>query len=131
MAIIFLVNANGQYTDDMARAALAHYFTRCEDFPFGGFGVDLADPDGDMQRTAEAIGKDTGKRAYHFVIAFPAEKQIPISDLVCVMNNICVEIGSLYQVFYAIHTDKAHLHVHMMINAVSYVTHKKFRGTQS
>ena len=128
MAIIYYVNEAGKFMDDYARSNLEKYFLRSPEFLFGGYGVNLNDPAGDMQRTAEAIGKDSRKRIYHFVIAFPAGKDVPLVKLQPAMDAISAEIGQTFQVFYAIHTDKAHRHVQLMMNAVSYVTHKKFRG---
>ncbi|MCX0403531.1 relaxase/mobilization nuclease domain-containing protein [Clostridium perfringens] len=82
-----------------------------------------------MKNTREYYGKDSGNLAYHFIQSFkPGE----IKDV-----NTAYEIGiklaekitdGKYKAVISTHTDKKHIHNHIIINSVSDIDGKKFNS---
>lgn len=77
------------------------------------------------KKEVQRYGKKTCRRIYHYVVSFP----FATVDANCV-KMAAMEIAEIfsgqYQVYYGIHEDTKHLHVHYAINAVSYVDGKKW-----
>lgn len=69
--------------------------------------------------------KRASRRIYHYIVSFP----LSIDDANCV-KLAAMEIADIfsgqYQVYYGVHKDEEHLHIHYAINAVSYVDGKKW-----
>lgn len=74
-------------------------------------------------------GKKASRRIYHYIVSFP----LSMDDANCV-KLVAMEIADIfsgqYQVYYGIHEDEAHLHIHYAINAVSYVDGKKWHKSR-
>lgn len=82
----------------------------------------------EMQKTKEHFGKTEGRVAYHYIIAFkPNEIE---SDTAWKITEEFVKqfLNNEYECVYALHTDKAHIHSHIVFNSVNYKTGKKFRS---
>jgi len=79
-----------------------------------------------MMRTKELTGKGGGRQAYHFILSFPkgeATEEIAYQ----IAQDFCDEyLGDLYDHVFLIHTDKEHMHAHILFNAVS-IEGKKYR----
>lgn len=75
-------------------------------------------------------GKKANRRIYHYIVSFP----FSMDDANCV-KLAAMEIAEIffdqYQVYYGIHEDEEHLHIHFAINAVSYVDGKKWHKSKS
>lgn len=72
-----------------------------------------------------ALGKTSGRRAYHMVVSF--EENLVNPDIVMQASKaIGEEIFQNYQVFFGIHASTDNLHTHFAINAVSYVDGNKW-----
>lgn len=73
----------------------------------------------------KALGKDHDRRLYHMIVSFP--KDMHNKKLI---KNAAEDIADMlfeaYQVYYGIHISKEHWHIHFAINAVSYMTKKKW-----
>ena len=76
------------------------------------------------------MGKDNGRRMYHFVISFPED--IDDINFVCIAADAIADyIGQEYQLIYGIHTDTNNLHIHVAINSVSYRTGLKWHKNKN
>lgn len=73
--------------------------------------------------------KRANRRIYHYIVSFP----LSVDDTNCV-KLVAMEIADIfsgqYQVYYGVHEDEAHLHIHYAINAVSYVDGKKWHKSR-
>lgn len=74
-------------------------------------------------------GKKASRRIYHYIVSFP----LSMDDTNCV-KLVAIEIARIfseqYQVYYGVHEDEEHLHIHFAINAVSYVDGKKWHTSK-
>lgn len=81
------------------------------------------------KKAAQRCGKKTCRRMYHYVVSFP----LSMDDTNCV-KLAAAEIADIfsekYQVYYGVHEDEAHLHIHYAINAVSYVDGRKWHKSK-
>lgn len=76
-------------------------------------------------KTQQAFGKEKGRRIYHMVVSFPKKIKDP-QTAEQAAKAIAEEILKKYQVFYGVHNDTQHLHIHFAINAVSYADGRKW-----
>lgn len=76
-------------------------------------------------KAARKSGKRANRRIYHYVVSFP----LSMDDANCV-KLAAVGIAGIfseeYQVYYGVHEDEKHLHIHYAINAVSIADGKKW-----
>lgn len=122
MAMVKFVNKSYKGKEDMSR--LLDYISRYADY-VSGFGIS---PD-NVERVLyefECVKKywnkqEEGRRQVrHLVVSF---KNSSLSfDSVCeIAWKIGYLYGNKYQVFYGVHTDTDHFHIHFAINTVSFV----------
>ena len=81
----------------------------------------------EMMRTKEEYGKEDKRQAYHMIISFKEtenDKQKAWDMVVKVIEELFEE---RFEAYYTMHTDTKHLHVHAVINSVSFKDGKKFR----
>lgn len=80
-----------------------------------------------MMDTKQEWGKEWGRQGYHFVISFlPGEATK--EQAYNVIKDFCEEyLGENYDYVFAIHTDKEHMHGHIVFNSVSRTTGYKYR----
>ena len=64
-----------------------------------------------------------GRRVMHVIISFPAKGDINMVQEKA--ESIARSIGTAYQCIWGIHTDTNNLHIHLGINAVSYLEGRK------
>ena len=87
-------------------------------------------PDSDyeqMKATKQMFGKAGGRQGYHFVISLKPGEGTPE-----LMYDIAIRFaeeafGGEYEAVVAVHTDRNHLHAHIIINSVNMVTGYKFQ----
>ena len=99
----------------------------------GGCGVDYRD----YQKAAEQFRitknifhKTDRRQVMHMIVSFDSlcKKKLTIEDL----QELAFKIGQIlskgaFQIVWACHTDSDNLHIHYIINSVSYVTGRKYR----
>lgn len=79
----------------------------------------------DMIETKKYYGKTDGRQGYHFVISFkPGEGNEAAAYEIG--RNFSREYLKDYEVIYAVHNDKDHIHTHIIFNSVSYATGLKY-----
>ena len=76
-----------------------------------------------------ALNKAKGRRIYHIVVSFP--KDIKDYDMVReAADSIADFLFDDYQVYYAVHHSTDNLHIHFGVNAVSYLTGRKWHNSK-
>lgn len=80
-----------------------------------------------MKATKQMFGKTGGRQGYHFVISLKPGEGTPE-----IMNDIAMRFAEEafageYEAVVAVHTDREHLHAHIIINSVNMVTGYKFQ----
>lgn len=78
--------------------------------------------------TKQNFKKETGRQFIHFVQSFsPHDKATP--EVINEIGKKLLELEAFkdFQVVYATHTDKEHLHNHFIINSVSFTTGRKWQ----
>ncbi len=67
--------------------------------------------------------RSRGDRTYHLVVSFEPGEQPTAAQIEDIENELCAAIGlERHQRISAVHTDKAHLHLHIAINKVDPVS---------
>ncbi len=80
-----------------------------------------------MKATKQMFGKTGGRQGYHFVISLkPGEGTLEIMYDIA-MRFAEEAFAGEYEAVVAVHTDREHLHAHIIINSVNMVTGYKFQ----
>ena len=80
-----------------------------------------------MKSTKQIFGKAGGRQGYHFVLSLkPGEGTSEIMYDIA-MRFAEEAFGGEYETVVAVHTDRNHLHAHIIINSVNMVTGYKFQ----
>ena len=83
-----------------------------------------------MTLLARAFHKDTGLRLRHSVISFENNRGITLKAADQIAQQAIAHFGSAYQIIYAVHEDADHLHIHLVMNSVSYLDGMKYHGSK-
>lgn len=72
----------------------------------------------------------TGKRqGYHVIISFSPDEMVAAEQALYVVEHFAKDVlGDDYEAVYTVHTDKEHMHAHLIWNSVSLVTGKKYNS---
>ena len=78
--------------------------------------------------TKAAFDKFDGRQAYHYVISFNPEENVSAQLCYDIISDFVEEyLNNEHDVVFAVHTDKEHMHGHIIFNSVNAVTGKKYR----
>lgn len=80
-----------------------------------------------MKATKKMFGKTGGRQGYHFVISLKPGEGTPEIMYDIAMRFAKEAFGGEYEAVVAVHTDRNHLHAHVVINSVNMVTGYKFQ----
>ena len=80
-----------------------------------------------MKATKQMFGKAGGRQGYHFVISLKPDEGTPEIMYDIAMRFAEEAFGGEYETVVAVHTDRNHLHAHIIINSVNMVTGYKFQ----
>ncbi len=81
-----------------------------------------------MMETKKLFGKSGKRQGYHIVISFPPEEVAPEQAMEVVRQFAEEHLGENYEAVYAVHTDKAHCHGHIIWNSVNLVNGYKYES---
>lgn len=84
-----------------------------------------------MKATKQMFGKTGGRQGYHFVISLKPDEGTPEIMYDIAMRFAEEAFGGEYEAVAAVHTDRNHLHAHIIINSVNMVTGYKFQYHES
>lgn len=80
-----------------------------------------------MKATKQMFGKTGGRQGYHFVISLKPGEGTPEIMYDIAMRFAKEAFAGEYEAVVAVHTDREHLHAHIIINSVNMVTRYKFQ----
>lgn len=80
-----------------------------------------------MKSTKQMFGKAGGRQGYHFVVSLKPGEGTPEIMYDVAMRFAEEAFGGEYEAVVAVHTDRNHLHAHIVINSVNMVTGYKFQ----
>ena len=80
-----------------------------------------------MKATKQMFGKTGGRQGYHFVISLKPGEGTPEIMYDIAMRFAEETFAGEYEAVVAVHTDREHLHAHIIINSVNMVTGYKFQ----
>lgn len=79
-----------------------------------------------MCQTKRLYGKVGGRQGYHFVLSL-APGEGSVEQMFEVVREFAEEfLRGEYEAMYSVHTDKNHIHAHLIFNSVNLVTGRKF-----
>lgn len=82
-----------------------------------------------MMETKELYHKTGKRQGYHIIISFSPEEVVTPEQALYVVEHFAQDVlGDDYEAVYAVHTDKEHMHAHLIWNSVSLVTGKKYNS---
>lgn len=77
-------------------------------------------------KTKAMYNKESGRQGYHFVISFK-EGEATAQTCYNIAQEFCEKfLGDKYEYIMAVHTDKPHMHAHIIFNSVSLETGEKY-----
>ena len=93
----------------------------------------LPDTAFEQMKETKNIFHKTGKRqGYHVIISFSPEEKVTVEQAMYVLEHFAKEVlGDDYEAVYAVHTDREHMHGHLIWNSVSMTTGKKYNSPKS
>lgn len=97
----------------------------------GGFGIGAFDIAEQMDGLAKAYGKAEGIRLRHMVLAFEPEEKITPEYAFQIAYQVAWYYGREYQIMFAVHQDRPHLHIHFVMNMVSFIDGRKYGGKKA
>lgn len=129
MAVIKAVNS---------RACLGHALRyilqkkKTEERLIGGVNCDPRNALQEMQETKHAWGKTGGREYKHFIQSFPPDEDITAQQANEIAEELITRSSMFdgYEVAYATHVDRHHVHTHIIVNSVSFENGKKFRQSR-
>ena len=93
----------------------------------------LPDTAFEQMKETKNIFYKTGKRqGYHVIISFSPEEKVTAEQAMYVLEHFAKDVlGDDYEAVYAVHTDREHMHGHLIWNSVSMTTGKKYNSPKS
>ena len=85
-----------------------------------------------MEETKNIFHKTGKRQGYHVIISFSPEEKVSAEQAMYVLEHFAKNLlGDDYEDVYAVHTDKEHMHGHLIWNSVSMTTGKKYNSPKS
>lgn len=131
MATLKTTNTTGKFNDKNSYRNAIIYILQSQkaNHYFGYTGLNPHDLIESMWSVSKQFGKTDGVFVRHFIVSFePSELNAPeIANIIG--REIIGYFGKMFQAIYAVHEDEPHLHIHIVVNAVSYIDGRKYTGT--
>ena len=85
-----------------------------------------------MEETKNIFHKTGKRQGYHVIISFSPEEKVTAEQAMYVLEHFAKDVlGNDYEAVYAVHTDREHMHGHLIWNSVSMTTGKKYNSPKS
>lgn len=82
-----------------------------------------------MEETKNIFHKTGKRQGYHVIISFSPEEKVSAEQAMYVLEHFAKDVlGDDYEAVYAVHTDREHMHGHLIWNSVSMTTGKKYNS---
>lgn len=85
-----------------------------------------------MEETKNIFHKTGKRQGYHVIISFSPEEKVTAEQAMYGLEHFAKDVLSDdYEAVYAVHTDREHMHGHLIWNSVSMTTGKKYNSPKS
>ena len=85
-----------------------------------------------MEETKNIFHRTGKRQGYHVIISFSPEEKVTAEQAMYVLEHFAKDVlGDDYEAVYAVHTDREHMHGHLIWNSVSMTTGKKYNSPKS
>ena len=85
-----------------------------------------------MEGTKNIFHKTGKRQGYHVIISFSPEEKVTSEQAMYVLEHFAKDVlGDDYEAVYAVHTDREHMHGHLIWNSVSMTTGKKYNSPKN
>ena len=85
-----------------------------------------------MEETKNIFHKTGKRQGYHVIISFSPEEKVTAEQAMYVLEHFAKDVlDDDYEAVYAVHTDREHMHGHLIWNSVSMTTGKKYNSPKS
>mgnify|MGYP002765595191 FL=1 len=85
-----------------------------------------------MEETKNIFHKTGKRQGYHVIISFSPEEKVTAEQVMYVLEHFANDVlGDDYEAVYAVHTDREHMHGHLIWNSVSMTIGKKYNSPKS
>ena len=82
-----------------------------------------------MEETKNIFNKTGKRQGYHVIISFSPEEKVTAEQAMYVLEHFAKDVlGDDYEAVYAVHTDREHMHGHLIWNSVSITTGRKYNS---
>ena len=82
-----------------------------------------------MEETKNIFHKTGKRQGYHVIISFSPEEKVTSEQAMYVLEHFAKDVlGDDYEAVHAVHTDREHMHGHLIWNSVSMTTGKKYNS---
>ena len=82
-----------------------------------------------MEETKNIFHKTGKRQGYHVIISFSPEEEVTAEQAMYVLEHFAKDVlGDDYEAVYAVHTDREHMHGHLIWNSVSMTMGKKYNS---
>ena len=82
-----------------------------------------------MEETKNIFHKTGKRQGCHVIISFSPEEKVTAEQAMYVLEHFAKDVlGDDYEAVYAVHTDREHMHGHLIWNSVSMTTGKKYNS---
>lgn len=82
-----------------------------------------------MVETKNIFHKTGNRQGYHVIISFSPEEKVTAEQAMYVLEHFARDVlGDDYEAVFAVHTDREHMHGHLIWNSVSITTGRKYNS---
>lgn len=82
-----------------------------------------------MVETKNIFHKTGNRQGYHVIISFSPEEKVTAEQAMYVLEHFAKDVlGEDYEAVFAVHTDREHMHGHLIWNSVSITTGRKYNS---
>ena len=131
MAALKIISVPQKYADSLAYQQLLDYIMRADKTPnsyIDGFAAHPQYAAEEMQTVSAAYGQDRGVRLRHWIISFEKGELPDAWHANQFAQMACRFYAYTYQIVYSVHEDAVHLHIHFVMNMISYLDGTRYGG---
>lgn len=132
MAIFKVVSPKGHYKDVETYLELLKYLYNPQKTPnrlYVERGISSRESAAlEMAAVTSAFGKNDGTKVRHSILSFAPEEQLSRRDAYEIAYRMTDYYADKYQIVAVVHENKSYLHIHLVMNTVSFVDGRKYAG---
>ena len=124
------VGQRDKYFDENSYQSVLNYIFNPGKAVYAG-GCNITSPDlaaQEMEQVAIDFNKNSGKHLRHSVLSFNQDEDISPEMAAELALRLCRHYAPEYQIAYAVHTNTDRVHIHFVMNQISYLDGHRYRG---